>query len=47
MLFQIKVFAKNMKEATLARYFIKVTARASFRQSRIIRQINRVYYILK
>ena len=29
-LFQIKVNARNIKKATLARYFIKVTARPSF-----------------
>ena len=46
-LFQIKVFTRNIKETTLARYFIKVTARPSFRRLRVIRQINRVYYILK
>ena len=28
-LFQIKVFARNKKETTLARYFIKVTAHPS------------------
>ena len=29
-LFQIKVFGRNIKETTLARYFIKVTGRPSF-----------------
>ena len=29
-LFQIKVFGKNIKETTLANYFTKVTARPSF-----------------
>ena len=29
-LFQNKVNARNIKETTLARYFIKVTARPSF-----------------
>ena len=29
-LFQIKVNARNIKETTLARYFIKVTAHPSF-----------------
>ena len=29
-LFQIKVSARNIKESTLRRYFIKVTARPSF-----------------
>ena len=46
-LFQIKVFARNIKETTLAGYFIKVTVRPSFRRLRVIRQINRFYYILK
>ena len=46
-LFQIKVFTGNIKETTLARYFIKVTERPSFRRLRVIRNINRVYYILK
>ena len=36
-LFQIKVFARNIKETTPARYFIKVTARPSFRRLRVIR----------
>ena len=42
-LFQIKVFARNIKETTLARHFIKVTARPSFTQLRVTRQINRVH----
>ena len=42
-LFQIEVFARNIKETTLARYFIKVTARPSFTRLRIIRRINRVH----
>ena len=46
-LFQIKVFAKNIKETSLARYFVKVTARPSFTQLRVIRRINGVYYIRK
>ena len=46
-LFQTKDFAKNIKETTLAKYFIKITARPSFRQLRVMRQINRVYYISK
>ena len=29
-LLQIKVFTRDIKETTLARYFIKVTARSSF-----------------
>ena len=36
-LFQIKVFGKYNKETTLARYFIKVTARLSFTRLRVIR----------
>ena len=44
--FQIKVFARNIKETTLAWSFIKVTARPSFRRLTVIRQINRVYYII-
>ena len=42
-LYQIKVFARNIKETMPARYFIKVTARPSFMQFRVIRQINIVY----
>ena len=42
-LFQIKVFARNIKETTLARYVIKVMARPSFTQLRDIRRINRVH----
>ena len=42
-LFQIKVFARNIKETTLARYFIKVTARPSFTLLRVIRRINAVH----
>ena len=41
-LFQIKVFTRNVKETALARYFIKVTARPSFARLRVIRQINKV-----
>ena len=41
-LFQIEDFARNIKEATLAKYFIKVTARPSFTRLRVIRRINRV-----
>ena len=36
-LFQIKVNARSIKETTLARYFIKVTARPSFTRSRDIK----------
>ena len=43
-LFQIKVFARNTKETTLARYFIKVTARPCFTQLRVIIRINGVHY---
>ena len=39
-LFQIKVFGRNIKEATLARCFIKATARPSFTLFRVIRRIN-------
>ena len=39
-LFQIKVFGRNIKEITLARKFITVTARHSFMQLRVIRRIN-------
>ena len=42
-LFQIKVNARNIKETTLARYFIKVTARPSFTRLRVIKPINRVH----
>ena len=42
-LFQVKVFNRNIKETTLARYFIKVTVRPSFVQVRVIRGINRVH----
>ena len=40
---QIKVFARNIKETTLARYLIKVTARPSFTRLGVIRRINRAY----
>ena len=42
-LFQIKVFGSNIKETTLARYFIKVAARPSFTRLRLIRQVNKIY----
>ena len=42
-LFQIKVFAGNIKKTVLARYFIKVTARPSFTRLRVIRRINSVH----
>ena len=35
-LFQIKVFTRNIKETTLARYFIKVITRPSFTELRAI-----------
>ena len=46
-LFQMKGFGRNIKETTLARYFIKVTARPSFKQLRVIRQRDRVHLISK
>ena len=46
-LFQMKVFGRNIKETTLTRYFIKVTARPSFKQLRVIRQRDRVHLISK
>ena len=42
-LFQIKVFAKNIKETTLARFFKKVTVRPSLTQTRAIRRTNRIH----
>ena len=42
-LFQIKVYAGNIKETTLTRYFIKVTTRHSFTLLRFIRRINGVH----
>ena len=42
-LFQIKVTGRNIKETTLARYFIKVTARRSFTRLSVIRRKNRIY----
>ena len=41
-LFQIKVFERNIKQTSLAKYFIKVTACPSF-SLRVIKQINRVH----
>ena len=35
-LFQIEVFGRNIKDTTLARYFIKVTARPSFTRLTVI-----------
>ena len=42
-LFQIKVSDRKFKGITLASYFIKVTARPSFRRLRVIIRINRVH----
>ena len=41
-LFEIKVFSRNMKEATLARCFIKVTVRPSFTRLKVIKRINEI-----
>ena len=41
-LFQIKVFSRNIKE-TMLWYFIKVNARPSFTPLRIIRQIKEIH----
>ena len=41
-LFQVKVFGRNIKEITLGKYFIKVTARPSFSSLRVLRRINPV-----
>ena len=42
-LFQIKIFDRNVKETPLVGCFIKVTTRLSFTQSRVIRRKNRVH----
>ena len=42
-LFQIKVFDRNIKETTLERYFIKVTTRPRFMSLRAIKRTNRVH----
>ena len=42
-LFQIKLNARNIKETTLAKHFIKVTACPSFTRLRVIKRINRVH----
>ena len=42
-LFQIKVNARNIKEATLARYFIKIPVRPSFTRLIVIKRINKVH----
>ena len=39
----LKAFARNIKETAVASYLIKITARPSFMQLRVIRQINRVH----
>ena len=39
-LLKIKVFGRNIKETSPARYFLKVTARPSFARLRVIRQTN-------
>ena len=44
---QIKVSGRNIKETTLAKYFIKVTASLSFTRLRITREINTVHEISK
>ena len=44
-LFQIKVFDRNIQETTLPRYFKKVTVRSSFTRSRVIRRINGIHEI--
>ena len=36
-LFQIEVFGRNIKDTTLARYFMKVTARPSFTRLTVIK----------
>ena len=42
-LLQVEVFVGNIKKTTLARYFIKVFARPSFTQLKVIRQLNRAH----
>ena len=41
--FKTKLFRRNIKKITLARYFIKVTARPSCTGLKVIRQINRIH----
>ena len=41
-LFQIELFNRNIKEATLPRYFIKVIARPTFTRLRV-RRINKTH----
>ena len=42
-LFEIKVFRRNIKETTPARYFIKVTVPSSFTRLRVIKYQNGKY----
>ena len=42
-LIQIEVSDRNIKVATLARYFIKVTVRPSLTRLRVINEINAVH----
>ena len=42
-LFQFKVFGRNIKETVLARYFMKVTVHSSFMRLRVIRRIDRIH----
>ena len=42
-LFQIKVFGRNIKETTLARYLIKVTEYRSFTRLKFIRRKYRIH----
>ena len=46
-LFQIKVFGRNIKETTLARCFINVTARPSFTRLRVIKQYQNREHVTK
>ena len=46
-LFQIKVFGRNIKETTPERYLTKLTARPTFTRLRVIRRINRIHQISK
>ena len=42
-LFQIKVYARNVKEITPPKYFIKVTERPSFTRLGVTKRINTVH----
>ena len=44
-LFRVKVFGRNIKETTLAWFFIQLTVLPSFAQLRVIRIIIRVHGI--